>query len=93
MIDAILSKSLQRRRRALRLTQRAVAEQSGMLQTNYSKIEQGKTDPRVSTLQDIARSLSLELMLVPVELVDTVNALANQGRPPEEKPLFFAEPD
>lgn len=93
MIDAVLSNSLRHRRRALGLTQQVVAKQSGMLQTNYSKIEQGKTDPRLSTLQDIARSLSLELLLVPVELVDTVNALANDGRPPEEKPLFFAEPD
>jgi hypothetical protein len=64
-----------------------------MLQTNYSKIEQGKTDPRSSTLQDIARSLSLELMLVPAELVDTVKALMNEGPAPEEKPLFAAEPD
>jgi hypothetical protein len=26
-------------------------------------------------------------------LVDTVNALAYQGQSPDEKPLFFAEPD
>jgi transcriptional regulator with XRE-family HTH domain len=81
------------RRQALGLTQQDVAKRSGLLQTNYSKIEQGKTDPRFSTLQDIARSLSLELMLVPLELVDTVGARAGQGRPPEEKPLFSAEPD
>ena len=36
-----------------------------MLQTNYSKIEHGKTNPRLRTLQDLARALSLEVMLVP----------------------------
>jgi predicted transcriptional regulator len=93
MIDSILSKELRSRRSDLKLTQQDVAKRSGLLQTNYSKIEQGKTDPRFSTLQDIARALSLELMLVPTELVDTVNSLAYQGQSPDEKPLFFAEPD
>lgn len=93
MIDSILSKELRSRRTDLKLTQQEVAKRGGLLQTNYSKIEQGKTDPRFSTLQDIARALSLELMLVPTELVDTVNALAYQGQSPDEKPLFSAEPD
>jgi transcriptional regulator with XRE-family HTH domain len=75
------------------LTQQDVAKRSGLLQTNYSKIEQGKTDARLRTLQDIARALSLEVMLVPTELVDTVRALTGQGQAPEEKPLFVAEPD
>lgn len=77
----------------MQLTQRDVAKRSGLLQTNYSKIEQGQTDPRFSTLQDIARALSMELMLVPTELVDTVNALAYGEQSPDQKPLFSAEPD
>ena len=93
VLDGFLSKRLRSRRRTLRLTQENVAKRSGLLQTNYSKIEQGKTDPRFSTLQDIARALSLELMLIPAELVDTINALTDQGQPPEEKPLFSTEPD
>jgi predicted transcriptional regulator len=93
MVDATLSNPLRSRRKALGLTQRDVAKRSGLLQTNYSKIEQGKTDPRFSTVQEIARALSLEPMLIPLELVDTVNALTNQGRSPDEKPLFSAEPD
>jgi transcriptional regulator with XRE-family HTH domain len=93
MPDAMLSASLKARRQALGLTQQAVAERSGLKQTNYSKIEQGKTDPRYSTLQEVARALSLELMLVPRELIDTVNALTDRSRSPEEKPLFSAEPD
>lgn len=64
-----------------------------MLQTNYSKIERSKTDPRISTLQDVARALSLEVMLIPAELADTVDALAGRGPSPDDKPLFLAEPD
>ncbi len=93
MQDAIPYKVLRARREAIGLTQHDVAKRSGLLQTNYSKIEEGKSDPRFSTLQEIARALSLELMLVPKELIDTVNALTDQGRSPEDKPLFSAEPD
>ena len=75
------------------MTQHQVAKRGGLLQTQYSKIESGKTDPRLSTIQDLARALSLELMLVPIELVDTVNSLAYQGLSPDEMPLFSAEPD
>jgi len=93
VVDTILSNGLRFRRQRLGLTQQGAAERSGLRQNYYSKIEQGKTDPRFSTLQDIARALSLELMLVPAELVDTVKALSDQGPSPEDKPLFSAEPD
>lgn len=93
MPDVMLSAPLKARRQALGLTQQDVAERSGLKQTNYSKIEQGKTDPRYTTLQEVARALSLELMLVPRELIDTVNALTDRSRSAEEKPLFSAEPD
>jgi transcriptional regulator with XRE-family HTH domain len=93
VIDKTASKEFRARRQALGLTQEDVAKRSGVLQNNYSKIEQGKTDPRLSTLQEIARALALEVMLVPTELVDTVNALAGRDHPPEERPLFSAEPD
>jgi transcriptional regulator with XRE-family HTH domain len=93
MIDRILSEQLRSRRGALELTQADVAKRSGLLQTNYSKIEQGKSDPRFSTLQEISRALSLEIMLIPKDLVDTVKALMGQGLSPDEKPLFFAEPE
>jgi predicted transcriptional regulator len=93
MSDASISEQLRTRRLALGLTQDALAKRAGVIQTNYSKIELGKTDPRFSTLQEIARALSLELMLVPAELVDTVKALAHRGLAPEQKRLFSIEPD
>lgn len=89
----MLSKRLRSRRHRLGLSQQEVARRSGVLQTNYSKIERGKTDPRSSTVQDIARALSMEIMLVPREFVDTVRALSGDGPNPDEKPLFHIEPD
>jgi len=93
VIDPFISKALRDRRRALGLTQQVVASRSGLLQTNYSKIEQGKTDPRMGTLEEVARALSLQVMLIPNELRDTVTALTGQGPAPEEKSLFSVEPD
>ncbi len=85
--------SLQAQRRKLGLTQEQVARRSGLRQANYSRIEQGKTDPRLTTLQEIARALSLEIMLVPGEFADTVNAFIGRGSAPQNKPLFVADPD
>jgi transcriptional regulator with XRE-family HTH domain len=47
------------------LTQRMFAEQTGTTQARVSKIENGETDPRISTIIEFARALDLELMLVP----------------------------
>lgn len=92
MVEGILD-TLKPRRLALGLRQERVAERVGTTQANYSEIERGKRDLRLSTLQDIARALSLEVMLVPAELVDTVKSFVGHGIAPEEKPLFFADPD
>lgn len=93
MRDVIASSQLRHRRKQAGLTQREVARLAGLLQTNYSKIEQGKTNPRLATFEEIARALGLEVMLVPVELKDTVIALTATDKSPQEKPLFSIEPD
>jgi transcriptional regulator with XRE-family HTH domain len=93
VLDRILSTGLKGRRQALGLTQQEVAARSGLPQNHYSRIERGLSDPRLTTLHEIARALSLEVMLVPSELVGTVNALANGAPAPEDRPLFSAEPD
>jgi transcriptional regulator with XRE-family HTH domain len=82
-----------RRRHALGLSQADVAEAAGLQQSYYSRIELGRIEPRLSTLQDIARALQLEPMLVPFELADTVAAVVGQGPPAEEQPLFAATGD
>jgi predicted transcriptional regulator len=92
VIDTILS-SLEERRRSLGLTQAEVAKRAGLSQTHYSRIEQGKIDPRLTTLQDVARALSAELLVIPTELVSTVNSMALRDSSADKKPLFRAEPD
>ena len=92
MLDHI-NTILRERRRTLGLSQAEAAERAGLRQNYYSRVELGKIEPRLSTLQDIARALGLELMLIPAELVQTVSAVAGQGPPPAEQPLFVATGD
>ena len=48
-------------RKAAGLTQAALAEKSGQRAATISDIESGKTDPRLSTLQALAKALRLEI--------------------------------
>jgi predicted transcriptional regulator len=81
------------RRQALGLSQRAVADRAGLTQTYLSKIERGKLDPRLSTVQEIARAESVEMIFVPRELVASIRAQLGGGSHAEDRPLFTAEPD
>ena len=56
-IGALIKKS----REAKKLTQKQVALSVNMDQSQYSKIEKGKTDPSTSTLQKIAKALDMSL--------------------------------
>ncbi|MFN2527825.1 MAG: helix-turn-helix domain-containing protein [Candidatus Baltobacteraceae bacterium] len=95
MLASILdiAKVLHARRIATARSQAEVASQAGTPQSNLSAIENGKVDPRLSTLQDIGRALGLELVLVPTEALPAVRALVGQGPNPDERPLFAAQPD
>ena len=95
MRDNIISiyDSLAKRRSDLKLTQAEVAQRAGIPQTRLSLIEKGRTDVRVSTLQEIARALGLEPTLVPNEALPTVQALIGQGPPTDKRRLFEIEPD
>lgn len=62
-------------RRQAKLSQRALGAKTGLAQSHVSKIERGTVDPQLSNLLEIARSLGLELMLVPKRLVPAVRAL------------------
>ena len=49
-------------------------------QSHISKIEQGLTDPRLSTVMDMARLLEQELVLVPRHMLTAVKArIAGSG--------------
>ena len=67
-------------RKEKRLTQALVAEKAGLHQGDLSRIEQGTSDVRLSTLEHIAKAIGLEIMLVPQELVHHVAPLIPGGK-------------
>lgn len=68
-------KSLKKRRLELKLKQSELGSKLGLPQSHISKIEQGATDPRLSTVTDMARLLDQELLLVPRELLPVIKSL------------------
>lgn len=59
-------------RRRKGLSQRAVAERTGVPQAHISKIEQGRVDIRLSSLVELARALDLEVLLLPRQALPAV---------------------
>ena len=57
------------------LSQRALAQLTGLPQSHISKIERGVVDMRLSSLVEIARVLELELELVPRPALPAVQAI------------------
>jgi transcriptional regulator with XRE-family HTH domain len=54
-----LGRNLRRARKRLEMTQEEVGQQSGVHPTEVSRIEAGKRDPRVSTLERLAKALGM----------------------------------
>jgi len=75
--DQIL-KSLKRARKAKGLSQRELSAKSGVPQSHISKIENGAVDLRVSSLVALARTLDLELELVPRKTVPAVQSIVRK---------------
>jgi len=75
--DQILS-SLKKARKAKGLSQRELSAKSGVPQSHISKIENGAVDLRVSSLIAIARTLDLELELVPRKTVPAVQSIVRK---------------
>jgi transcriptional regulator with XRE-family HTH domain len=57
---AALGTNLREARERLGLTQEQVAERSGVHATEVSRIEAGKRDPRVSTLERLANAVEVK---------------------------------
>lgn len=85
MLESIkhLGVILKKKRLQEGLSQRALSAKTGIPQNHLSKIENGEVNLQASTLIEISRTLSLELMLVPRELIPTFQAIL-KGRIPKD---------
>jgi transcriptional regulator with XRE-family HTH domain len=61
-------------------SQRDLSERTEMPQSHISKIESGAVDIKLSTLQELARLLDLELVLAPRQALTAVNAALRDMR-------------
>ena len=80
-----MTDQLKAARRAKGLKQAELGKKLGLPQSHVSKIEQGSTDPRLSTIVDWARVLDLEPMLIPRQMVSRIRALVNGEPEPERR--------
>ncbi|NOZ10491.1 MAG: helix-turn-helix transcriptional regulator [Gammaproteobacteria bacterium] len=88
-----LTDALKSAREKKGLSQRAFGRAIGVPQSRLSKIESGAVDLRTSNLVEIARTLDLEVMLVPRQFVPAVNSLVKQtaetnGGYEAQRPLY-----
>ncbi len=72
--------SLEKERRKRGLSQRALAKITGTTQAQISRIENGEVDSRLSTAIEIARTLDLELVLVPRRRLSAIEAVAGHSK-------------
>jgi len=74
-VPSEIATTLAAARRARRTGQRALGGRLGISQAQISRIERGLNDPQLSTVQNLAGALDLDLMLVPRALGPVVSAL------------------
>lgn len=84
-----LAASLKNARIGKGLTQRELSSKVRIPQGHISKIEQGNVDLQISSLIELARSLDLEVMLIPRPLIAVVEAM--QRNTSEDQPLYQIE--
>ncbi len=76
------------------LTQAELAQKLGIRQSQISNLERAVVDPRLSTVQDVARVLDLELMLVPRQLIPVIDGLIRRRAvSTEERPIYALDGD
>ncbi|MFZ6653891.1 helix-turn-helix domain-containing protein [Undibacterium sp. TJN19] len=66
-------------REASKQSQADLAELAGLSRMTVVRTEHGQIDPRLSTIQVMARALGLELMLVPQELTAPLTSFIQAG--------------
>ncbi|MGD8914921.1 MAG: helix-turn-helix transcriptional regulator [Candidatus Thiodiazotropha sp.] len=68
-------KQLRQTRQNKKLKQSELGRKLGLPQSHISKIEKGGADPRLSTVEDMARLLDQELVLVPRAMLPVIRAI------------------
>lgn len=69
---------LENTRKASRLTQAELAQRSGVNRMTVGRIESG-LDPRLSTVQELARAMGMDIMLVPKALRPEIEGFVRSG--------------
>ncbi len=83
-----ISDVLREARLRKQLSQQALAQKLDLRQRQISDLERATTDSRLSTIQNVARALDLELILVPRNLISAVDALQRAGTDRGKRPLY-----
>lgn len=81
-----IAEALKKARLKKGLSQRELSLKVKIPQSHISKIEKGDVDLQISSLIELARTLELEVMLVPRQLVMIVEAMQQPNR--KDKPLY-----
>ena len=68
------------------LKQSEFGNKIGLPQSHISKIERGETDPRLSTVVDMARIVDRELILVPRRLAPAIRSMIEGGH--DQEPMW-----
>lgn len=68
------------------LKQSELGNKLGLPQSHISKIERGETDPRLSTVVDMARIVDRELILVPRRLAPAIRSMIEGGH--DQEPMW-----
>lgn len=88
-IEHIVS-ALKAARKEKGLSQRALSLKTGIPQSHLSKIEKGLVDLQTSSLIELARTLEMDLFLIPRQLIPTVKSLlrGNKRNSNEQRPMY-----
>ena len=70
------------------LSQQELAARLGLGQRQISDLERATKDPRLSTIQNVARALDLEVTLIPRHLITAVEGLQRVGTTSGNQPLY-----